>query len=314
MATMNAVRIHAYGGPEELRLEQAERPTPGAGEVLVKVEAAGINPVDIKTRAGGGVAGMLPESPFPLTVGWDVAGVVSEVGAGVTALKPGDAVYGMVNFPKAGGGYAEYVVAPAAELGIRPASLSAEEAAALPLVALTAWQVLDFAQVQPGQRVLIHAAAGGVGHVAVQLAKARGAFVVGTASARNQAFARELGVDEFVDYTAAPFEQQIAPVDVVFDAVGGEVLARSYAVLKPHGSLVSIVAAPPADLAAAHQGISRQLLVHAEPSHLAAISALVDAGRLRVVVEQVLPLAQAAEAHRVSQAGRVRGKLVLRVG
>jgi len=197
-SSMSAVVQHQFGGPQVLRLEQVPRPRPLPTEVLVRVHAAGVNPVDWKTRAGSGMAGVVGEPPFVL--GWDVSGVVEQVGYGVTTLAPGDEVYGMPWFPRAAGGYAEYVTAPSRQFARKPSTVGHAQAAAVPLAALTAWQVLvDTARVEPGQRVLIHAAAGGVGHFAVQLAKHLGARVIGTASARHHDWLTGLGADELVD-------------------------------------------------------------------------------------------------------------------
>ncbi|MBM7845066.1 NADP-dependent oxidoreductase [Herpetosiphon giganteus] len=312
MATMKAVQIKRYGGIDELVQAEIERPAPAADQVLIKVHAIGINPVDYKVRAGY-IPDFFGNDTFPLVLGWDVAGTIAEVGANVSQWQVGDAVYGMVNFPTPAGAYAEYVLAPASEVAAKPASLSFEAAAAVPLVALTAWQAFDLVGLQAGDRALIHAAAGGVGHVAVQLAKLRGAHVIATASARNEGFVRELGVDQFVDYTAAPFEQQIEPVNVVFDTVGGEVQARSYAVLKPHAGLVTIVGSPPADLAAAHAGKSLSHLVQANQTQLTAIAQLIDSQQLRIEVEHVFGFAELAAAHERMQSNRVRGKIVVKV-
>ncbi|KPL81221.1 NADP-dependent oxidoreductase [Herpetosiphon geysericola] len=312
MATMQVVQIKRYGGIDELVQVEVERPEPAADQVLINVHAIGINPVDYKVRAGY-IPGFFGENNFPLVLGWDVAGTIAAVGADVSQWQVGDPVYGMVNFPTPAGAYAEYVLAPASEVAPKPASLSFEAAAAVPLVALTAWQAFDAVDLQAGDRALIHAAAGGVGHVAVQLAKLRGAHVIATASARNESFVRALGVDQFVDYTAALFEQQIEPVDVVFDTVGGEVQARSYAVLKPHAGLVTIVGSPPEELAAAHAGKSLSHLVHADQAQLAAIAQLIDSQQLRIELEQVFDFAELGAAHERMQSNRVRGKIVVKV-
>ncbi|ABX06528.1 NADP-dependent oxidoreductase [Herpetosiphon sp.] len=311
MTTMQAIQINRYGGVDELVQAEIARPEPTADQVLIKVHAIGINPVDYKVRSG--MIAFFDEQAFPVALGWDVAGTIAAVGSNVSQWKLGDEVYGMVNFPTPSGAYAEYVVAPALEVAAKPKSLSFAEAAAVPLVALTAWQAFDLVGLQAGDRVLVHAAAGGVGHVAVQLAKLRGAHVIATASARNEGFVRELGVDQFVDYTAAPFEQQIEPVDVVFDTVGGEVQARSYAVLKPQAGLVTIVGSPPADLAAAHAGKSLNHLVQANQAQLTEIANLIDSQKLRVEVEQVYDFTAMAAAHERMQSSRVRGKIVVKV-
>ncbi|HWO59800.1 MAG TPA: NADP-dependent oxidoreductase, partial [Umezawaea sp.] len=262
-----------------------------------------------------GMAGVLGEPPFIL--GWDVSGVVEEVGFGVTTVKPGDEVYGMPWFPRAASAYAEYVTAPSRQFALKPATLSHVEAAALPLAVLTAWQALvDTAHVEAGQRVLVHAAAGGVGHLAVQIAKAKGAYVIGTASAAKHEFLRSIGADEVVDYRTTRFEDVVSDVDVVIDLVGGDNAIRSVATLKPGGLLVAVPSglldgvAEAADKAGVR---STPFLVEPDGTALAEIAALVDAGRIRVAIEAVLPLADAGKAHELGEAGRSTGKIVLSV-
>ncbi|MET7756505.1 NADP-dependent oxidoreductase [Streptomyces sp. NPDC005389] len=306
---MRAVVVEQWGGPENLVEREVERPEPGLGEVLVRVHAAGVNPVDWKTRAGGALIewGAVP------AVGWDVSGTVEAVGPGVGILRPGDEVFGMPLFPRQAGAYAEYVVAPARHLARKPASLTHVEAAALPLAALTAWQALvDAADVRPGERVLVHAAAGGVGHLAVQIAKARGAYVIGTASAGKHDLVRELGADEVVDYRETPFEDVVSDVDVVLDGIGGETAERSLKVLRDGGRLITLPG--PDDVPAAQDGV-RASWVLVEPDHLGLreIAALVESGRLRPVVDVVVPLAEAAKAHTIGERGRTTGKIVLAV-
>ncbi|WP_026416247.1 NADP-dependent oxidoreductase [Actinomadura oligospora] len=313
--TMRAVSQDEPGGPEVLKIVETARPEPGAGEVLVRVHAAGINPVDWKTRSRGRLHdGTRP----PFTLGWDVSGVVEAVGYGVALFAPGDEVFGMPRFPDPAGAYAEYVTAPARHFARKPAKLDHVHAAALPLAALTAWQALvDTADVRPGERVLIHAAAGGVGHLAVQIAKARGAHVIGTASAAKHDFLRDLGADELVDYRESDFAEVVRDVDVVLETMGGDYPARSLRTLRPGtGRLVSILpldASWPAAEAEA-EGV-RAGFVLVEPDHqgLREIAALVDDGRLRARVQDVFPLEKAAEAHRSGETGRTAGKIVLSV-
>ncbi|KJS62147.1 NADP-dependent oxidoreductase [Streptomyces rubellomurinus] len=312
--TMRAISQDTAGGPEVLRLVDAARPEPGRGEVLVRVHAAGVNPADWKTRSRGVFAnGATP----PFTLGWDVSGVVEAVGPGVAIHRPGDEVYGMPRFPHPAGGYAEYVTAPARHFAPRPEGLSHVEAAGLPLAALTAWQALvDTADVRPGQRVLVHAAAGGVGHLAVQIAKARGAYVIGTASGAKHGLLRELGADETVDYRTVDVAEAVQGVDVVLDPIGGPSWARSLRSLRPGGTLVSIE--PPTEafpLAEAEAAGVRAVFVLVEPDQqgLREISRLVGSGRLRVLVDTVLPLERAADAHRLGELGRTTGKIVLSV-
>ncbi|WP_369148648.1 NADP-dependent oxidoreductase [Streptomyces sp. R44] len=306
---MRAVVVEQWGGPENLVEREVERPEPGVGEVLVRVHAAGVNPVDWKTRAGGALIewGAVP------AVGWDVSGTVEAVGPGVGIFRPGDEVFGMPLFPKQAGGYAQYVVSPARHLAPKPASLTHVEAAALPLAALTAWQALvDVADVRPGERVLVHAAAGGVGHLALQIAKARGAYVIGTASAGKHELVRELGADEVVDYRETRFEDVVSDVDVVLDGIGGETAERSLEVLRDGGRLITLPG--PDDVPAARAGV-RAIWVLVEPDHLGLreIAALVEQGKLRPVVDVVVPLAEAAKAHVIGERGRTTGKMVLTV-
>jgi NADPH:quinone reductase-like Zn-dependent oxidoreductase len=312
---MKAISQESLGGPEVLVLVDVEKPAPLPTEVLVKVHAAGVNPVDWKTRAGGGMAGVLGAPPFIL--GWDVSGVVEEVGFGVTTFKPGDEVYGMPWFPRAASAYAEYVTAPSRHFARKPTNLGHVEAAALPLAVLTAWQALvDTAGVQAGQRVLVHAAAGGVGHLAVQIAKAKGAYVIATASAAKHAFLRELGADEVVDYTTTAFEDVVSDVDVVLDLVGDSTGVRSIGVLAPGGLLVAVPGGVSPELAEAAELAGRRVtpfLVEPDHAALAEITALVEAGKLTVAVDSVLPLAEAAKAHELGETGRTRGKIVLSV-
>lgn len=315
---MRAVVQDSFGGPEVLRVESVPRPEPLPTEVLVRVHAAGINPVDWKTREGTGMAGVLGAPPFVL--GWDVSGVVAAVGFGVTTLRVGDEVYGMPWFPRAAGGYSEYVTAPARQFARKPATASHEQAAAVPLAALTAWQALvDTADVRPGQRVLVHAAAGGVGHFAVQFAKHLGAHVIATASSARHEWLRELGADEAVDYRAVRFEDVVGAVDVVIDLVGDahdKTSLRSLEVLRPGGLLIAIPAGVSPELAeaAAERGVRvSPFLVEPDGPALGRIAELIDAGQVVVEVEAVFPLEQAAQAHLQGEGGRTRGKLVLRV-
>ncbi|AEW98269.1 NADP-dependent oxidoreductase [Streptantibioticus cattleyicolor] len=313
-ARMRAVSQERAGGPEVLRVVETDRPRPGPTEILVRVHAAGVNPADWKARARG--AFLTGEVP-PFTLGFDVSGVVEAVGIGVTVHRPGDEVFGMPRFPHPASAYAEYVTAPARRFARRPARLDHVQAAALPLAGLTAWQALvDTAEVRSGQRVLIHAAAGGVGHLAVQIAKARGAYVIATARQAKHDFLRELGADELIDYTTQDFAEAVRDVDVVLETVGGDYPARSLNTLRPGGTLVSILPldpAFPADRAAAAGIRAAFVMVEPDLAALREIAALADDGRLRVHVETVLPLEEAAKAHTLGESGRTRGKIVLSV-
>lgn len=317
MATMKAVQIHRYGEPEVLVYEDAPIPAIQSGQVLVQVHAAGVNPVDWKTRRGSGVAGGLGEHPFPLILGWDISGVVVEVADDVQTFAIGDNVYGMVNFPNRGVAYAEYGAASVVELARKPANLSHEEAAALPLAGLTAWQGLfTNGNLEAGQTVLIQAGAGGVGHLAVQLAKWKGAHVIATASGKNVGFVRGLGADEVIDYRTTPLEDAIHDVDLVIEGVGAATLTSSIGLVKSGGKVISIVAYPTEEQKAlAHTaGVHLQRpMVYANATDLSAISELVAAGIVRPVVGATFPLSEAARAHELSETGHARGKIVLRV-
>lgn len=307
---MKAIRIHQYGGPEVLAQVEMQRPAPGANEVLIKVKAASVNPFDWKVRAGY-KKDIFPLT-FPATLGSDVSGTVEEVGPGAARFKRGDEVYASLGLE--GGGYAEYAVANEEIVAEKPSTLDHVQAAAVPVAGLTAWQALfEVAQLQAGQKVLIHAASGGVGSFAVQFAKAKGAYVIGTASSKNQTFLSDLGIDQAVDYQKTRFEDAVRDVDVVLDTVGGETQERSFKVLKKGGILVSLVQ-PPSQESATKYGV-RALFYggHASSSGLAEIAKLIDDGKVKPVVETVLPLAETRRAHELSETGHARGKIVLKV-
>jgi NADPH:quinone reductase-like Zn-dependent oxidoreductase len=313
--TMRAISQDIYGTPEVLQEVLLPKPVPGFSEILVAVHAAGINPTDWKNRAHAGSVARLP-----LVLGWDVSGVVAAVGVGVTLFKPGDEVFGMLPYPGGVGSHAEYVTGPARAFARKPVGVDHVQAGALPLAALTAYQALvDTADVRPGQRVLIHAAAGGVGHLAVQIAKSRGAYVIGTASAAKHDFVRSLGADEVIDYRSVDFTEAVSDVDVVLDplSVDTGARARSVAVLRPGGTLVSILPVPVGadELAAiAERGVRyRSMLVEADHAGMQAIADLVETGALRAHIEATFPLAEAAKAHALGETGRTAGKIVLTV-
>ncbi len=308
---MKAVRIHQFGGVELLRYEDAPRPVPDAGEVLIHVHAAGVNPVDWKIREGRLQSRITHH--LPLTLGWDVAGVIEQLGPGVTQFKAGDAVYARPDLAR-DGAYAEYIAARASEIALKPQTLDFIHAAAVPLSALTAWQSLfDAGNLQPGQRILIHAGAGGVGHYAVQFARWKGAHVITTASARNANFVRSLGADEVIDYTATRFEDAVRDADMVFDTVGGEIQTRSWKVLKKGGILVSILTLTVPEEAEQRGWRSAYVFVQPNAAQLAQIAELIDTGKVKPVVENVFPLHEAAKAHTLIQGAHTRGKIVLRV-
>jgi NADPH:quinone reductase-like Zn-dependent oxidoreductase len=309
--TMKAIRIHNYGGPEVLKYEDAPRPEPGEGEVLIRVHAASVNPIDWKVREGH-TKDFWPHE-FPLILGWDLSGVVEELGRGVSRFKIGDEVYSVPD-PTRNGAYADYIVVGESELALKPNSLHHIRAAAVPLAALTAWQSLfDTAQLQPGQRVLIHAGSGGVGHFAVQLAKWKGACVFATASTKNQDLLREVGVDKAIDYTQRRFEDVARKIDIVLDPIGGDTQERSWQVLKKGGILLSLVEPPSADKAKA-LGIQAAFVAsHPNGAELAKIAELIDSGDLKPIVNRILTLSEARRAHELSQTGHTHGKIVLRV-
>jgi NADPH:quinone reductase-like Zn-dependent oxidoreductase len=310
---MRAIVVHSFGGPEVLRLEKAERPEPVPTQVLVRVIAAGVNPIDAKTRSGGGFA---PEAgPLPHIPGWEFSGVVEKTGFGVTRFQPGDEVFGMPFFPRPGRAYADYVVAPSRQLALKPANLTHAQAAGLPLAGLTAWQLLvDTAKVGPGQRVLIHAAAGGVGHLAVQIARARGAYVIGTASSAKHDLVTELGAHQMIDYTTAAFEEEAGVVDVVVDLVGGDTRARSLDVLSEGGLLLPVPRGLDVSQEAARRGIRVQPMI-VEPDYrgLEELAAMVRDQALSIRVDTTLPLEQAVQAHEAIESGHATGKTVLMV-
>ena len=308
---MKAIRIHAYGGPDVLVYEDAPRPEPAANEVVVRVHAAGVNPVDRFTRAGY-LQGMA-DFALPFIPGLDLSGVVDAVGSEVDGLAVGDEVFGYSNMLRQGA-YAEYAVVGVGELAVKPAGLDFITAAALPLVGMSAWQSLfDIGGLQAGQTVLVHGAGGGVGSLAVQLAAAKGARVLGTAGSDKIDLLRELGVSEAIDYTTTRFEDVASEVDIVLDTVGGELSERSLTVLKPGGILITTAGQPDA-AAATERGVRASgVFAQANPAQLSELARLVEAGTVKPVVSTVLPLADARQVHELLEAGHTRGKIVLRV-
>jgi NADPH:quinone reductase-like Zn-dependent oxidoreductase len=308
---MKAVVVHEYGGPEVLKYEDAPRPEPKEDEILVRVIAAGVNPVDGMIRAG--MFAKYSKNAFPMVSGYDIAGVVEKTGAKIDNYKPGDPVYAYIGLNK-GGGYAEYAVATDKEVSPKPKSLSFEEAAAVPLVAETAWQALfDVAKLSVGQTVLIHGGSGGVGTFAIQIAKARGAKVIATASTANQDLLKQLGVDVAIDYTRQKFEDIAKDVDVVMDTVGEDTLARSYEVVKKGGFIVSLVARPDRAELEKHGIRGAPMSVVPNSDELAEITKLIDAKKVKVIVSQTFPLSDAVKAQEQAATGHTRGKIVLKV-
>ena len=308
---MNAIRIHSYGGPEVLLHEQAPRPRLRKGEVLIRVHAAGVNPLDRRVRAGE--LKEIIQHKLPLIPGWDVSGVVEEVGVGVSQFKRGDEVFAMADLTR-DGAYADYIAVRQAMVAMKPKSLHHVRAAAAPVSALAAWRSLfDLGQLQSGQRVLIHGGSGGVGHFAVQLAKWKGAYVVATASTKNQELLRKLGADETIDYARQKFEDVAQKIDIVLDTVGGDTQERSWGVLNKSGVLISLVQ-PPSEEKAKQFGV-RGMMCSVQPdgAQLNKIAKLIDSAKLRPTIDRILPLSDARRAHELSQNGHVHGKIVLRV-
>jgi NADPH:quinone reductase-like Zn-dependent oxidoreductase len=307
---MRAVIQQKFGGPEVLVVGNVERPKPLPTEVLVRVKAIGVNPVESIIRAGA--FPLIGQPPFIL--GWDISGVVEEVVPGTSRFKPGDEVFGMPFFPRAASAYAEYIAAPSRQLAKKPATLTHAQAAALPLAGLTAWQsLIDIAQVKPGQRVLIHGAGGGVGHLAVQIAKAHGAYVIGTASAGKHEFVRSLGADEMIDYRAVDFTEAVRDVDIVLEMIGGDYAERSLRVLRPGGLLVTAVERMNSALAAKVEAAGRRFAgVAVEPDYVALerMAEMVERGVLRPHVERTFPLEEAGKSHEFVATG-IKGKAVL---
>ena len=308
---MKAIRIHEYGNENVLKYEDAPIPEIKDEEVLIKVHSASVNPVDWKVREG--YLKEMMNHELPLVLGWDVSGVIETIGKKVTNFQIGDQVYSRPDIGR-NGSYAEYIAVKSEEVSLKPKSLDHNHAAAIPLAALTAWQGLfDIAKLSKGQRVLIHAAAGGVGIFAVQLAKSVGAHVIGTASAAKHDFLRELGVDETIDYTKVKFEDEVKDVDVVFDTIGGETQERSWQVLKKGGHLVSITDTPSEEITKKYEVKGNFLFVQPNASQLEKIAALVAEGKVKAIIEKVYPLENASEAQKLSQTGRAKGKIILQV-
>ena len=306
---MQAVVAHEYGAPDVLKLEQVPRPEPNDDEALVRVIASSVNPADPLTLNGKYAKEF--GTHLPLIPGYDIAGVVQKIGANIRKLKVGDAVYG---YPTFGGGWADYVAVKEWEVAAKPKSLNFVEAAAVPMGALTAWQALvDVAKLQPGQTILIHGGSGGVGSFAVQIAKARGARVIATASTANQDLLKQLGADVAVDYTKTRFEDIAKDVDAVLDPVGKEILARSYGVVKRGGIVMSLVARPDPVELQKHGIRGASISVHPDTADLTEIAQLVDAGKIKPVVTEVLPLSDAVKAQQQAATHHTRGKVVLRI-
>jgi len=309
--TMKALVVHEYGGPEVLKYEDVPRPEPKEDQILVRVIAAGVNPVDGLIRSG--MFAKHEKATFPMILGADIAGVVEKTGSKITKFKAGDPVFAYASL-KSGGGYAEYALTTEREAAPKPKVLAYVEAAAVPVVALTAWQALiDTAKLSAGQTVLIHGGSGGVGTFAIQIAKARGARVIATASTANQDLLKQLGADVAIDYTKQKFEHVAKNVDVVLDSIGKDTLARSYGVAKKGGFIVSLVARPDRDELNKRGIGGAALSVEPNSDELAEIGKLIDEGKIRVIVSQTFPLSEAIKAQEQVATGHTRGKIVLKV-
>lgn len=311
---MKVIELTQSGDSENLQVTEAPNPTPQPGEVLIRVKAISINPVDVKTRKGGALYDKL-RSHRPLILGWDISGEVTEVGSEVSEFKAGDAVFGMVNFPGYGQAYAEYVTAPADHLAIKPDNITHEEAAAATLAALTAWQVLtQHAKIQSGNRALIHAASGGVGHFAVQMAKHLGAYVIGTSSAANRDFVLGLGADEHVDYQSQSLTEAVSDIDFVLDAIGGDNTERSLEVMNAGGTIVCIPSSQCKDVkekAAARGMAGLQTMVESSAQDMQDIAELLRQGTLKAHVSQTFAFDEMPQAHQQIETGHTVGKVVI---
>ena len=313
---MKAIILKEFGDIEHLEVTELPFPEIKESEVLVHLKSISINPVDIKTRAGKGVAGLIKDQ-MPVVLGWDISGIITKVGAGVTDFKVGDEVFSMINFPQPGKTYAEYVAAQASELALKPVNVDHDEAAAATLAALTAWQALTLhGNIKAGDRVLIHAASGGVGHFAVQIAKHLGAYVIGTSSEENKEFVLSLGADEHVDYKAQPFETVIKDIDFVLDAIGGEYIDRSLTITKKGGTVISI----PSGLNETVTEKAKALGIHGytikvKPSgaDMQTIAGFLEKGIIKSHVSKTFPFSQMAEAHRQLESGRTVGKVIVQL-
>ena len=308
---MKAVRIHSYGTSEVLQLEEISIPDIAADEVLIKVVAASINPVDWKVRAG--YLKLMNVHKLPLILGWDVAGIIEKTGSEVTNFKPGDQVYSRPALER-NGSYTEFMTVKANEVAFKPTSITFEEAASIPLAGITAWESLvTTAAIQPGQKVLIHAASGGVGTLAVQIAKAKGCYVIGTTSAANIDLVKRLGADEVIDYKTQDFSQLLTDIDVVFDTIGGKTQDDSWKVLKKGGILVSITVRPKAQTAKEYNVRSGYVFIKPNVPVLNELTNLIDSGQLKPVIGATFSLDDIKKAHELSETGRAKGKIVIKV-
>ena len=310
MHKVKTVRIHQFGGPEVLKVEEIELSMPDAEEILVAVRGASVNPVDFKIRSGKYPA--VKEDKLPYTLGRDASGIVEKCGAGATRYEVGEEVFGMIGIH--GGGYAQKAIFNEAALARKPRTIDHVHAASVPLAGLTAWQGLfRYGEVKPGQRILIHGGSGGVGHFAIQFAKAKGVHVTTTVSTGHVDFVRGLGADVIIDYKKQPFEQAVKDLDMVFDLIDGETRQRSWALLKKGGILVTTLTEPSAEEARKHGVRATRYTVQADGDELSEISQLIDAGKVKPKVTRTFPLQSAAQALDAVEHGHSEGKIVLTV-
>jgi len=310
-AVMKAMVVHKFGGPEVMKYEDAQRPEPKDDEILVRVMAAAVNPVDSYVRQG--MFAKRGMDNRPAIIGYDISGVVEKTGANAKKFKAGDKVYSYLSVMR-GGGYAEFAIAKESETALKPKNINFEEAAAVPLAATTAWQSLvDEAKLNAGQTVLVHGGSGGVGSFAIQIAKARGAKVIATASTAHQDLLKQLQVDQAIDYTTTKFEDMVKDVDVVLNCVRAEALARSYGVVKKGGIIVSITDEPDQTECAKHGIRGSRLGAHPDANVLEELTKLIEAGKMKPIVSQTLPLADASKAHQQIETHHTLGKIVLKV-
>ncbi len=311
---MKAIILKGFGGVENLVITDVPVPNVSDNEVLVKVKAIGINPIDIKTRTGKGLANRLKELN-PMILGWDISGVITEIGRSITSFQKGDEVFGMINFPGHGKAYAEYVAAPETHLALKPANSSHEDAAAASLAALTGWQILkEKAKIKSGDKVLIHAAAGGVGHYSVQMSKYLGAYVVGTASGKNRDFILSLGASEHIDYEKQRFEDVLNDLDFVLDAIGGDYIDRSLKVLKPGGTIISIPSGASENITekAKAKGMNGyHFTVQSNGNNMKEISDLLKKGLVKSYISKIFPFDEIQSAHMQIETRKTKGKVVV---
>lgn len=312
---MKAMILRQFGGIENFSLEEVPKPKAGPEEVLIEIQAIGIDQIDIKSRKGEGMVNDLRQE-YPMILGWDVSGIVSKVGEQVRTFRAGDAVFGTIHFPGPGGSYAEFAVAPADQLALKPENISHAEAAAATQSPLTAWQALtDTGHLKKGERVLIHGGAGGVGNYAIQIAKHFGCYVITTVSDRDKAFVKALGADEIISYQTQKFEEEISEVDFILDTIGGDNFVRSLKVLKPEGMIVLLPSnkKAAADKAAETYHIKnyKHILMHSSGKDMQEIAEMLRKGTLKVYIDKTYPFKQIPKAHEQLENGKVRGKIVI---